>query len=190
MEMAFLPPAQIVQENKTVRLTNNGPLEESTSSGPDACKVKVFRQNGNTYELLVESRPCACSHMPDTEACQLQQSSFSRSYFVFCVGLFPSHAACPPSRVISAPRHASLSYAILREILYTRTTHVKMRVHRPTYIALSRRKFRHIDTPKVRPRGQGTISEHAHQQDTAHGTQTSNIPKSHFHVPELCETPR
>ena len=56
---------------------------------------------------------------------------------------------------------AYLSYALLREILYTRTTHVKMRVHRPTYIVLSRRKFRHIDTPKVRPRGQGTISEHA-----------------------------
>ena len=36
MEMAFSPPAQIVQENKTVRLTNNGPLEESTSSGPEA----------------------------------------------------------------------------------------------------------------------------------------------------------
>ena len=35
MEMAFLPAAQIVQENKTVRLTNNGPLEESTSSGPE-----------------------------------------------------------------------------------------------------------------------------------------------------------
>ena len=37
MEIAFLPPAQIVQQNKTVRLTNNGPLEESTSNGPEAC---------------------------------------------------------------------------------------------------------------------------------------------------------
>ena len=27
MEMAFLPTAQIVQQNKIVRLTNNGPLE-------------------------------------------------------------------------------------------------------------------------------------------------------------------
>jgi hypothetical protein len=35
MEMAFLPSAQIVQQNKIVRLTNNGPLEESTSSGPE-----------------------------------------------------------------------------------------------------------------------------------------------------------
>ena len=35
MEMAFLPPAQIVQQNKIVRLTNNGPLEESTSSVPE-----------------------------------------------------------------------------------------------------------------------------------------------------------
>ena len=79
-----------------------------------------------------------------------------------------------------------VSYDLLREILYTRTTHAKMRVRRPTYTFLSRRKFRHIDTPKVRPRGQGTISEHAHKQDTAHGTQTSNIPKSQFHVPEAC----
>ena len=95
---------------------------------------------------------------------------------------------CMPREIrkvqVSKNIDALLSYAILREILYTRTTHVKMRVHRPTYIVLSRRKFRHIDTPKVRPRGPGTISEHAHKQDTAHGTQTSNIPKSHFHVPE------
>ena len=35
MEMAFLPPAQIVQQNKIVRLTNNGPFEELTSSGPE-----------------------------------------------------------------------------------------------------------------------------------------------------------
>ena len=35
MEMAFLPTAQIVQQNKIVRLTNDGPLEESTSSVPE-----------------------------------------------------------------------------------------------------------------------------------------------------------
>ena len=35
MEMAFLPSAQIVTKQYAVRLTNNGPLEESTSSGPE-----------------------------------------------------------------------------------------------------------------------------------------------------------
>ena len=39
MEMAFLPPAQIVQQNKIVRLTNNGPLEASTSSVPEVRQV-------------------------------------------------------------------------------------------------------------------------------------------------------
>ena len=47
MEMAFLPPAQIVQENKIVRLTNNGPLEESTSSGPEA---RMAASTNNVYK--------------------------------------------------------------------------------------------------------------------------------------------
>ena len=55
----------------------------------DACKVKVFRQNGNTYDLRVESRPCACSHMPDTEACQSEESGFSRSYLCLVLDFSP-----------------------------------------------------------------------------------------------------
>ena len=46
MEMAFLPPAQIVQQNKIVRLTNNGPFEESTSSGPEV------RMAGQHYHCI------------------------------------------------------------------------------------------------------------------------------------------
>ena len=53
MEMAFSPPAQIVQENKTVRLTNNGPLEESTSSGPEPRKRgSQAEQNHHSIDTL------------------------------------------------------------------------------------------------------------------------------------------
>ena len=45
----------------------------------------------------------------------------------------------PKDEYMSDIGFAYLSYAMLREILYTRTTQVKMRDRRPTYIALSRR---------------------------------------------------
>ena len=45
----------------------------------------------------------------------------------------------PKDEYMSDIGFAYLSYAMLREILYTRTMQVNMRVRRPTYIVLTRR---------------------------------------------------
>jgi len=84
---------------------------------------------------------------------------------------------------------ADLSYALLREVLYTRTTQVNRRVQGRLTWRCPDEELPHRCSRGVR-RDQGTTSAHAQTRHTPQCTHTSDVPKSHFRIPELRSTAR